>query len=423
MTLDAADLKAARSQALEQLAKNIKVQGFRKGKAPASLVEQQISPNDIAGETIDLAVRQNLPAAFDSVKIAPLAVEKVNVTKYVPDESAEFTAATDILPEVKLGDYKKLSAKLESATPKADEVQEVIDNILTAYSEKAVVKRAAAQNDEVIIDFVGKRENGEEFAGGSAKDYHLTLGSGQFIPGFEDAIVGHSAGDKFDIKVTFPKEYPEKTLAGKPATFEILLKQVNEIKKPTPDDELAKKCGNFQTFAELKADIEKNLELQNQHRALDQYREALVAELVKKSKVSAPEILIQDQLRFIKDDMERNAASRGMTMEQYLELANTTREEWEKQAREIAEARVKSSLVLQILAREQNISASDDEVEAKIAELKDVYKNSKEATESLKKPEVKQDIRNRLTIDKTLEFLVDTNKPKADKKATKSEKK
>jgi len=412
VTLDAADLKAAHTQALEQLAKNIKVQGFRKGKAPASLVEQQISPNDIASETINLAVRQNLPAAFDAAKIAPLAVEKVNVTKYVPDQSAEFTAAADVLPEVKLGDYKKLSAKLEPSTPKATEVQEVIDNILDAYSEKSVVKRAAAKGDEVIIDFVGKRENGEEFAGGSAKDHHLTLGSGQFIPGFEDAVVGHSAGDKFDIKVTFPKDYPEKTLAGQPAIFETLLKQVNEIKKPAPDDELAKKCGNFQTFAELKADIEKNLELQNQHRALDQYREALVAELVKKSKVSAPEILIQDQLRFIKEDMNRNATSHGMTMEQYLERAGMTSEEWEKQAREIAEARVKSSLVLQILAREQKISASDEEVEAKIAELRDVYKNSKEAIENLKKPEVKQDLRNRLTIDKTLDYLVETNSKK-----------
>ena len=123
-----------------------------------------------------------------------------------------------------------------------------------------------------------------------------------------------------------------------------------------------------------------------------------------------------------KDDMERNAASRGMTMEQYLEHAGTNNEEWEKQAREIAEARVKSSLVLQILAREQKISASDEEVEAKIAELKDVYKNSKEAKDNLKRPEVKQDLRNRLTIDKTLEFLVDTNKPKADKKSTKKAK-
>lgn len=412
VTLDAADLKTARTQALEQLAKGIKVQGFRKGKAPASLVEQQISPNDIASETIDLAVRQSLPAAFDSAKIAPLAIEKVNITKYVPDQSAEFTAAADILPEVKLGDYKKLSAKLESATPKTTEVQEVIDNILNAYSEKSVVKRAAAQGDEVIIDFVGKRANGEEFAGGSAKDHHLTLGSGQFIPGFEDAIVGHSAGDKFDIKVTFPKDYPEKTLAGQPATFETLLKQVNEIKKPAADDELAKKCGNFKTFAELKADIEKNLEMQNQHRALDKYREDLVAELVKKSKVAAPEILIQDQLRFIKDDMERNATSRGITMEQYLEHAGMTSTEWEKQAREIAEARVKSSLVLQVLAREQNIAASDEEVEAKIAELKDVYQKSKEAIENLKRPEVKQDIRNRLTIDKTLDYLVEANNKK-----------
>lgn len=421
MILDAADLKTARTRALEELAKNVKVQGFRKGKAPASLVEQQVSPNDIASETIDIAVRQNLPAAFDAAKIMPLAVEKVNVTKYVPDQSAEFTAAADVLPEVKLGDYKKLSAKLESATPKAEEVQEVIDNILNAYSEKVVVKRAAAKGDEVIIDFVGKRENGEEFAGGSAKDHHLTLGSGQFIPGFEDAVVGHSAGDKFNIKVTFPKDYPEKTLAGQPAVFETLLKQVNEIKKPAADDELAKKCGNFKTFAELKADIEKNLELQNQHRAMDQYQEALVAELVKKSKVSAPEILIQDQLRFIKDDIKRNAASRGMTMEQYLEHAGMTSEEWEKQAREIAEARVKSSLVLQILAREQKISTSDEEVEAKIAELKDVYQKSKEALENLKRPEVKQDIKNRLTIDKTLEFLVDTNQPKAktEKKAKK----
>lgn len=419
VTLDATDLKSARQQALEQLAKNIKLQGFRKGKAPASLVEQQVSANDIASETIDIAVRNNLPAAFDAAKIAPLAVEKVSITKYVPDQSAEFTAAADILPEVKLGDYKKLSAKLEPTTPSAEEVEQVIENILNAYSEKAVVKRAAQNGDEVIIDFVGKRENGEEFAGGSAKDHHLTLGSGQFIPGFEDAIVGHSAGDKFDIQVTFPKDYPEKTLAGQPATFETLLKQVNEIKKPAADDELAKKCGNFKTFAELKADIEKNLELQNQHRAMDQYREDLVAELVKKSKVAAPEILIHDQLRFIKDDMERNAVSRGMTIEQYLERAGTTSEEWEKEAHNIAEARVKSSLVLQILAREQKISASDEEVAAKIAELKDVYQKSKEAIKNLEQPEVKQDIRNRLTIDKTLEFLVEANLPKSTKKAKK----
>lgn len=423
VTLDSADLRVAREKAIENLAQHIKLQGFRKGKAPASLVEQSLSPNDIATEAIDVAVRTTMPVAFEQAKLAPIAIEKVNVTKYVPDESAEYTASADILPEVKLGDYKKLKVKMDTAEATDAEVQEIVDNIIDAYAEKKAVKKAAAKGDEVIIDFVGKKD-GVEFAGGSAKDHHLVLGSGQFIPGFEEGIIGHEAGDKFDLKVTFPKDYPEKSLAGQPAVFETLVKQVNEVVKPQEDAELAKKCGNFQSMDELRADIKKNLEAQNAHKASEKYRDELVGELVKVSKVAAPEILINDQLRFIKDDMNRNAASHGMTFEQYLERVGQTAEDWEKQAREIAEARVKASLVLQILAREEQIEASEAEVEAKLAELKDVYQKSKEALANLKKSEVRQDIKNRMTIDKTLDFLVAANQPQASKtKSTKTEKK
>lgn len=419
VTLDGADLKVARAKAIENLAKNLKLQGFRKGKAPASLVEKNLPANEIASETIDVAVRTNMPAAFDHAKLAPIAIENVNVTKYVPEESAEYTVTADILPEVKLGDFKKLKVKLEKTEASAADVQEIVDNIIDAYAEKKVAKKAAANGDEVIIDFVGKKD-GVEFAGGSAKDHHLVLGSGQFIPGFEEGIVGHEAGDKFDLEVTFPKDYPEKSLAGQKAVFETLVKQVNEVVKPKEDAELAKKCGNFQNMDELRADIKKNLEAQNEHRASEKYRDDLVAELVKVSKVSAPEILIKDQLRFIKDDLNRNAASHGMTFEQYLERTGQTEEDWEKQARELAEARVKASLVLQILARDEKITVSDEEVEAKLAELKDVYQKSKEALANLKKPEVRQDIKNRMTIDKTLEYLVSVNQPKA--KTAKAEK-
>lgn len=415
VTLDAADLKVARDQALTRLAQDLKVQGFRKGKAPASLVEKQVSPNEIANETIDIAVRTNVAKAFEAEKQPPIAITNVNVTKYVPDETAEFTATADVLPDIKLGDYKNLKAKMGKVEPTAADIQEIIDNIVKAYSEKTVAKKKAELGDEVIIDFVGKRENGEEFAGGSAKDHHLELGSGQFIPGFEDAIVGHESGDKFDIKVTFPKDYPEKSLAGQPAIFETLVKQVNEVKVPKLDNELAKKCGNFETVADLKADIKKNLQAQNQQRAYEQYRDDLVQDLVKKSKVAAPEILINDQMRFIRDDLTRNVASHGMTLEQYLAQSGMTIEEWEKQAKDVAEQRVKSSLVLQILAREQNIQVSDAEVEAKIAELRDVYQNSKEALDNLKKPEVRQDIKNRMIIDKTLDFLTVENLQSADK--------
>lgn len=418
VVLDATDLKAARTQALTQLAANLKVQGFRKGKAPAALVEQHVSDNEINNQTLDLAVRTTVMSAFAKEKYAPLAIERIDVKKFVPHESAEYVATADILPDVKLGDFKKLKAKLQDSEPTAAEVQEILDNIIDAYAEKVVVKRAAQDGDEVIIDFVGKRD-GEPFAGGSAKDHHLILGSKQFIPGFEEGIIGHSAGDKFDLEVTFPKNYPEKSLAGKKAVFETLVKQVNELQKPKADAELAKKCGNFASIDELKADIKKNLALQNNARALEQYREDLVAELVKASKVAAPDILINDQLRLIKDDMRRNAMSRGLQLEEYIENAGKKFAEWEQEARAVAEQRVKSSLVLQVLAREQGISATESEIEAKIAELRDVYQKSKDAIASLKKPEVRQDIKNRLTIDKVLEFLVNTNSPDTAKKSAK----
>lgn len=422
VTLEAADLTAPRKAAVAELAKVLEVPGFRKGNVPVSVAEQKLSPNAIAEKTIDLAIHQTLETALKDSKLQPIAIEKVNVTKYVPDESAEYTAGVEILPEVKLGDYKKLKSKMEDTAASDKDVQEILDNIKDAYAEKKAVKRAAQNTDEVIIDFVGKK-NGKAFEGGSAKDHHLALGSGQFIPGFEEGIVGHSAGDKFELELTFPKEYPEKTLAGQKAVFEVLLKQVNEVVLPEENAELAQKCGDFKTMDELKADIRKNLEAQNSHRAREKYCDALVKELVEKSKVAAPEILIQDQLRFIRDDVVRNAAAYGMTFEQFLESQKQTAEEWEKSARELAEARVKASLVLQILANEAKIAASEEEVEAKIAELKDVYKKSSEALANLKKPEVRRDLKNRLTIEKTMDYLIEVNEGKAkEAKAKKSSK-
>lgn len=416
--LDADYLASARNQALIRLAKDVKVQGFRKGKAPLELVERNISANELNNEVLNLAIQTATPTAFAQEKQNLIAIENINITKYVPNETLEFTARADVLPEIKLGDFKKLKATMPDVEPTKADVQEIVDNIVSGYSEKNVVQRAAKEGDEVIIDFVGKKD-GEAFRGGSAKDHHLVLGSKQFIPGFEEGIVGHSAGDKFDLEVTFPKDYPEKSLAGQKAVFETLVKQVNEMKKPKEDDALAKRCGDFKNMDELRADIKKNLAAQNHYRALEQYREDLVQELVKVSKVSAPDILVNDQLRFIKDDMTRNAASRGMQLQEFIEAAGQKFTDWEAEARKIAEQRVKSSLVLQILAREQKIEAAEDEVEAKIAELRDVYQKSKEAIASLKKPGVRRDIRNRLIIDKTIEFLVNANEPaKTTKKST-----
>lgn len=405
VTLEKPELADARKKAIERLSKEVKVPGFRKGKVPADMAEKYLNPNDIAQVALDIAVRVAVPKAFIDNKQNPLVVPEVSVTKYVPDESAEFTATADILPEVKLGDYKKLGVKKTEVKVAEKDIKDVLENIAAAYAEKKVVKRAAKMSDEVIIDFTGKKD-GKPFEGGSAHDYTLGLGSKSFIPGFEEGIVGHEVGDKFDIDLTFPKDYHAKEMAGKKVVFEVLLKQISEVVKPKLDDELAKKCGPFKTIDELKADIKKNLAAQNEHKVEEKYKDDLVEALVKKSKVSAPEILISDQLRFIKDDISRNAAAQGLTFEDYLKQVGQKEEDWEKEARKIAEARVKASLVLQILARDQKITVPDDEVSAKIAELKDVYKKSPEALKNLKDPRVRQDIKNRMTIEKTIEFLI-----------------
>lgn len=408
VSLDKNDLKEARKKAVERLAKDVKVEGFRAGKAPLDLAEKIMNPNEVSSLAIDIAVRTSIPEAFKKAEKSPLVIPEVNVTKYVPDEMAEYTATADILPDVKLSDYKNLKVKKEKTEASEKDINEILENIRNAYAEKKTAKKPAENGDEVIIDFVGKKD-GKAFDGGTAKDYHLTLGSNQFIQGFEEGIVGHSSGDKFDLNLTFPKDYFNKDLAGKKTVFEVLLKQVNEIKKPELDAELAKKCGPFKSIDELKKDIKKNVEAQNEAKATDKFKDELVEKLVEKSKVSAPEILIKDQLRLIKDDFERNAKNRGQSLDDYIKSGGETFEKWEKEIEKIAEKRVKASLVLQVLAMQEKISASDEDVDAKIAELKDVYQKSPEALKNLKDPRVKIDIKNRLTIEKTLDYLAKIN--------------
>ena len=408
VVLDKNDLKEAEEKAVARLAKEVKIEGFRKGKAPLDIAKKNINPNDLASVSLDIAVRTTVPKAFEEGKSTPLMIPNVEVTKFVPGETVEYTAKADILPEVKLGDFKKLGVKKEDVKVAEKDVKEILENIQNAYAEKKPAKKKAEMGDEVIIDFEGSL-NGEKFEGGAAKNFTLGLGSHQFIPGFEEGIVGHESGDRFDLELTFPKDYHADNLAGKKTVFNVLVKQVNETIKPALDDELAKKCGPFKNIDELKADIKKNLEVQNNAKAEEKFKDDLVNKLVEKSTVSAPEIMIKDQLNAIKRDIEANAARQGLHFEDYLKQTGQTEEDWEKMARDIAEKRVKASLCLQILARDEKIEVEDDLVDAKINELREVYKKSKEALQNLKDPNVRQDIKNRMTIEKTLNYLVEVN--------------
>ncbi len=409
-TLDADDLKKAQDLAIEELAKEVRVEGFRKGKVPMEVAKKFIPENDLDAKTMDLSVRMTVVSAFEQEKQMPLLRPEISITKFVPGEMLEYVATVEVVPEVTLGDWKNLGVKRETAKIEEKDIKGVLDNIAKSFSEKKAIKRAAKLGDEVIIDFVGKKD-GVAFPGGSADNYPLLLGSGNFISGFEDGIVGHEPGDKFDLELTFPKDYGVEDLAGVKTVFGVLLKQVNEVTEPKIDDELAKKVGPFKDLKALKEDIKKNLAIQTEERLDNKFKDDLIKALVKKSKIGdIPEILVNDQMHGIRDNLERNAQSQGMSAEDYLKRGGETMESWEKQAKKVAEENVKASLCLQTLAVTEKVTVDDKLVEAKIAELKDVYRKSPEALKNLKDPAVKQDIKNRLTIEAAIDKLAKANK-------------
>ena len=423
----AKDFEPARLKALERLARNIKVAGFREGRAPANVVEQHVDPNKLASETLDILVRQTIPKIFAEAKLTPISVPHVDVMKYVPGESAELSIEADIMPEVKFGDYENLDAEYAIQTITEDDVEDVLNRIAESFAETSVVKRAAKLGDEVIIDFTGKKD-GVEFAGGSAKDFKLRLGSGQFIPGFEDGIVDHEVGDSFDLNLTFPEDYGNKEMAGAKTVFEVLLKQVNEVKTPAIDDELAKKTGAFEKLEDLRKDIRKNLEEQAQKQADDQYKDRLLARLVEVSETEAPKTLVQEQVEAMRGDLLRNLKARKMELEDWLKAQGKKKDEWEKDIREAAERRVISSIVVQRLGEEMKVEISDKDIEDQLEQMRQAYAKSPEALKEIDDPRTKANIYNRLRIEAIMDKLVGINKPKAkvvdvkkaDKKAKKS---
>ena len=426
----AKDFEPARLKALERLARNIKVAGFREGRAPANVVEQHVDPNKLASETLDILVRQTIPKIFAEAKLTPISVPHVDVMKYVPGESAELSIEADIMPEVKFGDYENLDAEYAIQTITEEDVEDVLNRIAESFAETSVVKRAAKLGDEVIIDFTGKKD-GVEFAGGSAKDFKLKLGSGQFIPGFEDGIVDHEVGDSFDLNLTFPEDYGNKEMAGAKTVFEVLLKQVNEVKTPAIDDELAKKTGAFEKLEDLRKDIRKNLEEQAQKQADDQYKDRLLSKLVEVSETEAPKTLVQEQVEAMRGDLLRNLKARKMELEDWLKAQGKKKDEWEKDIREAAERRVISSIVVQRLGEEMKVEISDKDIEDQLEQMRQAYAKSPEALKEIDDPRTKANIYNRLRIEAIMDKLVGINKPKAkvvdvkkaDKKAKKSDKK
>lgn len=413
ITVGSSELKDAEQVALVKLAEEMKVPGFRAGKAPISVAAKHVNPNVLMEQTLDNALNRAVAEAFLAEQLQALDRPSVEVKKYVPGEALEFTAEVEVLPEITLGDYKKLVVTPEKITVSAAEIDEVVERMRTGLATKKEVKRAAKDGDDTVIDFVGKQD-GVAFEGGTAEDYSLTLGSHQFIPGFEEGIVGHKAGETFNIELAFPKDYHAKNLAGQKVVFTVTLKKVEEKELPKVDDAFAKKAGEFDTVAQLKGDIKKELTAQKERANVEKIRDQLVDQLVEKSTVPVPVILVEDQMRSLERDFAQNLAYQGLSFADYLSANNFKDEdEWrDKEVRPTAERRVKAGLALAELTKAEGITVTDDEVDAHVEVHKQQYANNKEALKQFENPEVRRDIANHYLTEKTIEHLVALNSKK-----------
>lgn len=409
--LDAEELAIAEQVATVKLARDIKVPGFRKGKTPVAVAAKNIDPAILQEQTIENALNKAIATAFTEEKVQVLDRPMVSIKKFVPGEILEFTAEAEIMPKVKLGNYKKLKVTAEKISITAKDVDEIIERIRNGLSEKKEVKRAAKLGDETLIDFVGKKD-GREFEGGKSNDFNLALGSGQFIPGFEDGIVGHKAGETFDIDLTFPEDYGNIELRSVKTTFTVTVKKVLEIVLPEVDDKFAQKAGPFKTVDELKSDIKSELKKQKEHEAGEKIKEDLVNQLVEASHVPVPEILIIDQIQSIEQDFTQNLMYQGLSLDQYLENKGfDSKQAWiDGEVRAIAEKRVKSGLALAELSKVEKIEATTIELDAQVDKFKQQYANNADALKQFDNPEVRRDIANRLLTEKTVERLVELNK-------------
>lgn len=408
ITVDKAELELAKKTTLKHLAPQVKVSGFRPGKVPADVAEKNLDPSLLATETAEHAINTALNEAAIKEQLRILDRPQIELKDYKPYESLSFDATIEILPEITLGDYTKLKATREATDVTDADVDTVIERMRGGFGEKREVERAAQDGDEVVIDFEGTDEKGAPIDGASAKDYSLTLGSNTFIPGFEEGLVGHKAGEEFELPLVFPKDYHAESLKGAKVTFKVTLKAVHEVVLPEVTDEFAAKCGPFKTVEELKADVTRELEAQNQRSADEKYKDDLIGALVEVSTIPIPALLVDDQMKSLERDAMQNLMYQGMTVDQYVASRGyKDQDEWrEKEFRPAAERRVQAGLALSELSKAENIEVTTEELNARHDELLQQYPTMKDQLDA---PEARRDLANRVITEKTVDRLVELN--------------
>ncbi|MBW6432090.1 trigger factor [Patescibacteria group bacterium] len=410
ITVEKKKLDAVTKMVTEDLGKSIKVDGFRPGKAPQFMIEKEVGKDKFWAEVIDKVIPEAYFEAVLAESVSAISQPQVQVKEFIPGEKLVFEATTAVLPKFDNLKYKGHNLKFKVAKLTEKEKKEALEGLVEKYGEEKEVQREAKNGDRVEIDFDGTMK-GLPFDGGSSKNHPLVLGSNTMIPGFEEKIIGHKAGEEFNIDVTFPKEYHAKNLAGQKVEFKIKINKVYEKINPKLDDDFAKKFG-LKSLEELKKEMAKELDFQKQIAERRKVEEKIIEKVVTDNKVEAPKVLLDEEIHRMVHEAEHNLSHSGLTIEKFLEMSNKTLDELHKEMEPEAEKRVQIGIVLGEIARLEKIEAKEEDIDKEVEKIIATATpgtNENDLKAAYDTPERRREIGNTLIIRKAVDKLWEYN--------------
>ena len=404
--VSAEDFKAAIKKAFNKNKNRFAIPGFRKGKAPQAMIEKMYGEGVFYEDAADEAINASYAEAMKESGLDIVSRPEVTIEKIGKDEPFVYSALVAVKPEVTLGQYKGVEVEKADASVSAEDVEAELKKVQEQNARLLTVEdRGVEDGDQTVIDFEGFVD-GKGFEGGKAEDYPLTIGSHSFIDTFEEQLIGKKIGEECEVNVTFPTEYHAAELAGKPATFKVTVKEIKVKELPELNDEFASEVSEFDTLDEYKKDVEKKLAEKKEIEANSKNEDAVVAKVVENASMEIPEKMIDAQAENMVQDMARRMQSQGLSLDMYLKYTGMTVEQMKEQARPDAEKRIRTRLVLEAVAKAENIQISDEKVDEEVAKMAEAYKMEVEKLKSyMSESDVKQ-MKEDLAVQQAVDLLV-----------------
>lgn len=409
--VDIDEVNKALEQAYKKVRKEVSLPGFRKGKVPRKVLEANYGKEVLHKDALDILIPANYQKALEETDIEPISEPEFEDFYIAEDEPATFTAVVEVKPEVELGEYTGYDVEREEVEVTEEDIMAILNRQREEKSQLVSVDRDEVQEgDHVIIDFEGFVD-GEAFPGGSAEEFTLEIGSGQFIPGFEDQLIGKEVSDEpYEVEVTFPEDYQAEDLAGQEAVFEVTIKEIKVKELPELDDEFAKDVSDFDTLEEFKEDIENRLKEQKENQANRNLENEIIEKISEAAEVEVSEQLIENELDQMMQQMAQNLQQQGIDMEDYFKYMGSSQDEWREENRDQAAARAKNNLVLEAIAEKEEIEVSDEEINDKLKEIADANDQDFEQVKAFMQMQGQlESLRKGLKMEKTIDFLIENN--------------